>query len=185
MTMPTFTDGAFVHQADLNLLSHGIDQLSLLLTGVPAPRSYIPTATAKLTATQSTTNRTDKTVTFDAAGVNNDVMWVAAQSAFIVQTGGVYVAHGQASFVANSSGTRSCSILLNGVAPDGNGVALAAEGAVSGTDITTVTCQTQPMALAPGAAIYFNVWQSSGGSLNITNSLSGTFMAVTRLGNQT
>jgi hypothetical protein len=185
MTMPTFTDGAFVHQGALNLLSHGIDQLSLLLTGVPAPRSYIPTATAKITSTKSIVNRTDTRITFDAAGVNNDAVWVAAQSAFIIQTGGVYVVHGQAEFSPNSTGTRSCSILLNGVAPDGNGVALGAEGAVSGTDDTTVTCQTQPMALAPGAAVYFNVWQSSGGSLNVTTGLSGTFMSVMRLGNQT
>lgn len=184
MTLPTFTDGVFVHQADLNLLSNGIDQLSLLLTGVVAPRSYIPTATAKITSTQSIANRTDTLVTFDSAGVNNDVIWVAASSAFVIKSGGIYVVYGQACWAPNASGTRSCSVLLNGTAPDGNGIALAAEGAVSSTDRTTLCCQTQPLVLAPGAAVYFNVWQSSGGSLNIDTALSGTFMAVMRQGNQ-
>jgi hypothetical protein len=110
---------------------------------------------------------------------------VAARAAFIIQTGGVYVAFGQACWTANSSGTRSCSILLNGAAPDGNGVALSAEAAPSGTDLATLCAQTPPMALAPGAALYFNVWQSSGGALTLATGLSGTFMGVMRLGNQT
>jgi hypothetical protein len=152
---------------------------------VPAPRAYIPTATAKITSTKSISNRTDTQVIFDSGGVNNDVMWVAARSAFVIITGGVYVAYGQACWAANATGTRSCSILLNGTAPDGNGVALAAEGAVSSGDRTTLCCQTPPMALAPGAAIYFNVWQSSGGLLNLDTGLSGSFMAVMRQGNQT
>jgi hypothetical protein len=185
MTMPTFTDGAFMHQSYLNLLSNGLVNQSLLLTGVPPPRAYIPTATAKITTTHAVANRTDTQVIFDAAGVNNDVMFVAAQAAFVIKTGGVYVAWGQACWTANATGTRSCSILLNGAAPDGNGVALTAEGAPSGSDLATICCQTQPMALSPGAALYFNTWQSSGGSLNLNTGISGTYMAVMRLGNQT
>lgn len=183
--MPTFADGFFIRQSDLNLLSNGVDQLSLALTGVPAPRSYVPTATAKINTTQATADRTDHVVAFNTGGVNNDVMWVAAASAFIINTGGVYVAHGQVCFSQNGTGTRSCSILLNGVAPDGNGVALGAEKAVSAGDLTVVTCQTQPMALAPGAALYLNAWQSSGGALNLNTGFSGTFLSVVRWGNQT
>lgn len=183
--MPTFVDAAFVHQTSLNRLSDGINYQSLLLTGVPAPRQYIPTATAKITSTKSIANRTDTQVVFDSAGVNNDAIWVAAHAAFVIQTGGVYVAFGQACFTANNTGTRSCSILLNGAAPDGNGVALSAMAHPSSTDLATLCVQTPPMALAPGAALYFNVWQSSGGSLTLATGLSGTFMGVMRLGNQT
>lgn len=185
MTLPTFADGAFVHQADLNILSTTVNNQSLLLTGVPAPRTYIPAATAKITSTKSIANATDTIVTFDSAGVNNDAIWVAAQSAFVLQTGGVYVAWGQACFTANATGTRSCSILLNGTFPDGNGVALAANKAPSGTDLATICVQTLPMALAPGAALYFNVWQSSGGALTLATGISGTFMGLMRIGNQT
>jgi hypothetical protein len=178
--MPTFTDGGLVHQGSLNRLSAGVDSVGRLLTGAPAPRAYIPTATASLAAPRSTTNRVDALIGLATFGINNDFM--AGSGGMFIQTGGVYVAFAQVSFAPNASGTRSCSILLNGFAPDGNGVALAAEKAVSATDITTVTCETQPMMLAAGSALFLNAWQSSGGPLNVVTGLSGTFMSVTRLG---
>jgi hypothetical protein len=182
--MPTFVDGNFVHQADLNSLSWGVNDLSLLLTGVPAPRSYIPTATAKLTSTRTLTTGQDTTITFDSAAINNDVIWVAAQSAFVLQTGGVYVAWAQGAFTANATGIRSVSILLNGTAVPSNSVAIGGEKAISGTDITTISAETPPMALAPGAALYYNAFQSSGGNLTLQTGLGGSFMCVMRLGNQ-
>lgn len=181
--MPTFTDGTFVHQGSLAQLATGITNLSVLLNGVPPPRAYVPTAIAKLTSTRSLTTATDTTITFDSATVNNDGIWVAARAAFVIQTGGVYTAYGQGSFTANATGTRSVSILLNGTIVAANSVALAARKAASGTDLTTLCAQTPAMYLAPGATLYFNAWQNSGGTLTIGTGLSGTFMCVERIGN--
>lgn len=182
MTMPTFTDGAFVRQATLNALSTGINNLSLLLTGVPAPRAYVPASTAKITSTKALANTTDTVITFDSAGVNNDAIWTVGQQPFATKTGGVYIAWAQACFTANATGVRVAHILLNGTAVV-NSIAAASEKAPSGTDLATINLETPPMYLAPGATLYFSAWQSSGGSLTLSPNTSGTFMSVVRIGN--
>jgi hypothetical protein len=183
VTMPTFTDGVVVHQASLNALSTGINNIFLLMTGVVAPRTYVPTATAKINTPHLTANTTDTVITFDQAGVNNDNIWTAGQQAFTIQTGGVYLAMAQANFTANNTGVRTCGILLNGTSVAANSVARGSQKSPSATDLATFNAMTAPMSLAPGATLYFTCWQSSGGNLNLDNTLSGAFMSVIRIGN--
>lgn len=182
MTMPTFTDGVVVHAVDLTKLSTGINNLNTLLTGAVAPKVIVPTATARLNSTHSTANATDTVITFDVAGVNNEAIWIAGQQPFTVVTAGVYVAWAQASYIANATGVRTAHILLNGTSVATNAVARASESAPSGTDLSTFSLKTAPMSLAVGATLYFSAWQSSGGALSLDFNLSGTFMAVQRLG---
>lgn len=182
MTMPTFTDGVVVHAVDLTKLPTGINSLNSLLTGGVAPKAIIPTATARLNSTHSTANATDTVITFDVAGVNNEAIWVAGQQPFTVVTAGVYVAWAQASYIANGTGIRTAHILLNGTSVGTNSVARGSEAAPSGTDLATFSLKTPPMSLAVGAQLYFSAWQSSGGALSLDFTLSGTFMAVMRLG---
>lgn len=182
MTMPTFTDGVVVNAATLNKLSTGINNLNSLLTGAVPPRQYVPTSTASINVTHSLANVTDTIITLDAAGVNNDGMWIAGQQPFTVQTAGVYVAWGQVNFTANGTGVRTGGILLNGTSVASNSVARCSEAATSGTDLTTMSMKTQPMSLAVGATLYLTAWQSSGGALNLDPSLSGAFLCVMRIG---
>lgn len=180
--MPTFTDGVVVHATSLNSLSTGINSINSLLTGAVAPRAYVPTATANINTPHSLANATDTIITFDVAGVNNDVLWIAGQQPFTVQTAGIYIAWAQACFTANATGVRTAGILLNGTSVASNSVARASEGAPSGTDLSTMSLKTPPMSLSAGATLYFTAWQSSGGALNLDFVLSGSFMAVMRVG---
>ena len=63
MTMPTFTDGVVVHQAPLNALSTGINNLSTSSLGAPPPRSYVPTLRLRKTAAQTFTTAVNTLVT--------------------------------------------------------------------------------------------------------------------------
>lgn len=185
MTMPTFTDATVVHQASLNSLSTGVNNLSLLMTGVPAPRTYIPTSAAFINTNHSIPNSTDTIVTLDqafSAVVNNDNMWVAGQNAFTIQTGGVYIAYAQLHFDLNATGVRALHILLNGTAVS-NSVAAASDNALNVGEGNAFSARTPPMALAPGATLYLSAYQNSGGALNLTTVLSGTYMSVIRVGN--
>lgn len=182
MTMPTFTDGVVVHATSLNSLSTGINGISSLLTGAVAPRAYVPTATAFINTPHLTANATDTIITFDVAGVNNDNIWTAGQQPFTVQTAGIYIAWAQANYTANATGVRTAHILLNGTSVATNAVARGSIPAPSGTDLGTLCLKTPPMSLSAGATLYFSGWQSSGGGLNLDYLLSGTFMAVMRLG---
>lgn len=182
--MPTFTTGAIVHQYQLNLLAAGITNLSLLLNGVPPTRSYIPAVAVNLTGSQSIPNNTDTTVTWAAAGVNNDTMWASgAADHLLIQTGGVYVAVARPHFASNPTGTRACHIMLNGTSIIANSVAVAASNAVGVSADTIFTAMTPPMRLAPGATLYLSVFQNSGGALNLLTSLSGTMLSAIRMGN--
>lgn len=182
MTMPTFTDGVVVHAVDLTKLPTGINSLNTLLTGAVAPKVIVPTATARINVGHPIANATDTVITFDVAGVNNEAIWVAGQQAFTIVTAGVYIAWAQGSYVANATGIRTAHILLNGTSVASNSVARGAIAAPSGTDLATFSLKTAPMSLAVGATLYFSAWQSSGGSLSLDQTLSGTHMSVMRVG---
>lgn len=181
--MPTFTDGAIVHQASLNLLSTGINNLSLLLSGVVAPRSYVPAATASLNTTQSIANATDQTVSWNTAAVNNDTMWASGSPDHLtIVTAGVYVVAARAHFLANATGTRACHIMTNGTNIIANSVAVTAVNAVGVSADSIFTAVTPPMRLTVGTTLYFSVFQNSGGSLSLTNTLGGTMLSAIRIG---
>ena len=181
--MPTFATGAIVHQAQLNLLSAGVNNLSLILAGVPATRTYVPAAAANINASQSIPNAADTTVTWNTTSINNDSMWSSgAADHLLIQTAGVYVALARTHFTSNATGTRAAHILLNGTNIIANSVAVTAVNAVGVSADTIFTAMTPPMRLSVGAALYLSVYQNSGAGLNLLTSLSGTMLAAIRIG---
>lgn len=181
--MPTFTDSAIVHQGQLNLLSAGINNLSLLAAGVVAPRAYIPAAAANINATQSIANATDQTVVWNAASPNNDGMWASgAADHLIVQSAGVFVGFARVHFASNGTGSRACHVMLNGTSIIANSVGVISVNAVGVSADTIFTCITPPMRLAAGAQLYLSVYQNSGGALNLLTTLSGTMLSAIRIG---
>jgi hypothetical protein len=181
--MPTFTDGQFVRQAPLNTLSTGINNLSYLLAGAAATRSYIPAAAVKITSSQSIANSVDQTVTWNTAGVNNDVMWSsAAPDHLTVVTGGVYVCMAQVHFAANGTGHRAAHIMTNGTSIIANSIAVTAMAAVGTSADTLFLCISPPTRLAVGAQIFLSVYQNSGAALNVLTTLACTALGAIRVG---
>lgn len=183
MTMPTFTDGVVVHQASLNALSTGINSLNSLLTGAVAPRAVIPTCSAFITGAKAVANTTDTVVTFDSTVVNNDSNFVASVSPLTVNTAGNYIAVALAHFATNATGIRALHILLNGTSATSNSIAANNCPAINVGEGNALACTSLPWTMAVGATVYMSVWQSSGGSLNLTTSTGGTWLALYRLGN--
>lgn len=181
--MPTFVTSTFVHQAQLNLLSTGINNLSYLLTGVAATRNYIPAGSASINTSQTISNNQDQTVSWNVAGLNNDVTWSAgAPDHLTIVTPGVYIAWAQAHFAVNATGHRALHVMTNGTSIIANSVAVGAVTAVGVSADTILTALSPPMRLSAGATIYLSVYQNSGGNLNLLNTLSGSFLALARWG---
>jgi hypothetical protein len=184
MTMPTFVDGSIVRQGPLNLLPTGITNLSILLNGVPPTRAYIPALNVFINTPQTIANNTDQTVSWNAASINNDVMWaVGSPTKVTIKTGGVYIAVAQVHFTANANGIRASHIMLNGTNIIANSVAVTAVNRLNAGAGNAFTAMTNPMRLAPGATIYLSVFQNSGGGLNVDTPESGTYLSVFRWGN--
>lgn len=183
--MPTFADDQLVTAAILNLLPSGVNALGSLVTGAVAPRAYVPTVGASINTTHSVATGTDTIITMDTAGINNDVMWTAAVNHLTIKTAGIYVVWAQATFDANTTGVRALHILLNGTSVTTNQVGAAGSNALSlvGGSITQIMARTPPLSLAVNATLYLSVFQNSGGALNTLNTISGTYLCATRIGN--
>lgn len=167
MTMPTFTDGTLVHQASLNSLSTGINNLSSYLLGAVPPRTYLPYAALHQSAAQSIPTNADTLLNFDTADVNNDNMWVSsANNQLTVQTAGTYAVFAQASFVGNATSDRYLFILMNGTSTSTNAVAEDHQAGLNAGDGNLLHCSAFLPSLAAGATLYLSVWQGSGGALN-------------------
>lgn len=183
MTLPTFTDGVLVHATSLTALSTGVNGINTLLTGAVAPRSYIPTAHAKITSNKTISNNLDTIVTFDAAGINNDAAWATAVNHFTIKTAGTYIAWAQCNFAAAAGGIRAAYILLNGTSVTTNAVAAGFDNAFNFGGGNFFCVATPPMALAVNATLYFSVYQNCGVSLALAATTeSGNFMSLIRLG---
>ena len=182
MTMPTFLDGVLVHAASLTSLSTGVNSINTLLTGANAPRNYVPTATANITADHTISNNLDTIITFDAAGVNNDAAWTSGVNHFTIKTAGVYLALAQAHFTAAAGGIRAAYILLNGTSVATNAVGAAFRNPLNFGDGNFFAVAAPPMSLAVNATLYFSVYQNSGGSLALNAGDSGAFMSLIRIG---
>lgn len=178
----TFAAGQFMHQTYFNAMSVWENNIGLVLTGAVPPRGYIPTAHALLTANQSTANSTNTIVSFGSAGINNDGMWSAgAPDHFTIQTDGMYYVTGQVHFDLNSTGSRAAHILLNGTSVY-NSIAAFSQNAVGSGEGSAIPIIMSPIKFVAGTTLYLQVWQSSGGALNVTTTLSGTFLSVVRVG---
>lgn len=181
MTMPTFIDGVMVNATMLTALSTGVNALNTVATGAVAPRAYVPTLGVQITSLQSIGNNANTLVSWNSASPNNDTMW-SSGSTITIKTAGVYIAWFQAHFVAASGGIRAAYILLNGTAV-GNAVASRFTNPLTSGDGSFYPLITPPLQLAVNATLAGMVYQnSSGGSLSLDTSDSGTFMGVIRLG---
>lgn len=184
LVMPTFTDGTFVRQGDLNTLATGISDISTVLTGAGAPRNYVPALYASITSSHSIPRNVDTVITFDAASINNDGMWTSGQSALTIQTGGIYIAAAQAHLAPNTGTAIACHIQLNGTSVF-NAVAACATQGINSGEGNAMVAVSPPLILPPGSTLYISVFQNTSGSVNVTTTNSGTFISIVRIGNQT
>jgi hypothetical protein len=171
-----------MHQTWLNAMSVWVNNIGHTLTGSAPPRAYVPTSHARLTGTQSIPDSTDTIVSFGAAGINNDGMWVSGNpDHFTIQTDGLYYVTGQVHFDLNSTGSRAAHILLNGTSVY-NSIAAFTQNAVGSGEGSAIPIVMSPIKFVAGTTLYLQVWQNSGGALNVTTTLSGTFLSVVRVG---
>lgn len=183
MTMPTFTTATVPTAANLNAVITGIRSLNSLLMGQASPATvYTPAVTAYVNVPHAVATGTDTVITFDAITVNDDNGWVASNSQLTVHTAGIYIASAMAHFDPNATGERFIHILLNGTSVVSNCVAAASQDANNVGEGNAFTAISQPLSLAVGAQVYLSVFQSSGGSLNVDITLSGTALSLLRIG---
>ncbi|MFD1145983.1 hypothetical protein [Saccharothrix hoggarensis] len=180
MSSPTsFVDGVLVHQADLNNLSVNIDTLTQLTQGKPAASgvSHKPMAMVKLTSPQPVNNSTDLIVPWHAEVYDFDNLWTpGSANRFSVQTSGKYVIRMGTDWSANATGLRTTKIFVNGTS-NANTVAGYSAPPPSAFD-AFYTVESPPVSLAAGASVYFDVFQSSGVTLDLGLSFGGTWASI-------
>jgi hypothetical protein len=182
MTMPTFVDAAVTTFTDLNTLGTGIVNLANLLTGSTTSRQFVPAATAYINTPKPVVTATDTVIRFDAATVNDDYIWAANSNALIVNTPGIYVAAAMVHIDANGAGERFLHILLNGTTVSTNTIAAGSQNGNGSGEGNAFTAMSQPLTLAAGATVYLSVFQSSGSTLNVDITFSGTALSLLRIG---
>jgi hypothetical protein len=136
------------------------------------------------TADQSIPDNAPTVVTFDAeqfdtAGMHDNV---TNNSRITIQTPGVYLIVGQASWATNASGRRDLSFKLNGNFASGSGPwGTLSKPANAGFDAANIS---QVAVLAAADYVELSVFQSSGGALNLKGGASdtGTCLTVIYLG---
>ena len=180
VTMPTFTDGGIPTAANLNAIATGINNLGSLLTGVAATRQVIPVASCYINAAQAIATGADTLVTFNAATINEDYLWIPSVGHHVVNTAGTYILWAQINFDYNATGIRAAHMLVNGTSVATNSVAAGSGNPanVVGNIGTAFVCMSPPLALTAGANVYLSVFQNSGGPLNLIHNESGTSMPL-------
>lgn len=176
MTMPTFTDGVVVHQASLNSLSTGINNLSTYTLGAAPPRTYVPTLRLRKNGQTTITTNLNTNVSWDTIDVNTDNMFtLSAPTVITVQTAGSYAVMVEYGWVQNSTGGRVLWVNKNGSNPSANGIGIdeqAASGPISTSRGNTHHIANMLPNCVVGDTFVVTVFQSSGGGLaNIPNTL--------------
>jgi hypothetical protein len=113
-------------------------------------------------ATQSIPNITDTAISFDTANSNASGLWVSG-SQVEVPVSGLYLAFGQVAFATNNTGIRYIFIEVNG---NPVGATDSKDGMVSGPTYMNVP---RPLQLAAEDVVELDVYQASGGNLNVTS----------------
>lgn len=181
MVMPTFTDGSVVHQAGLNGLSTGINNLNTVVTGAVAPRAYVPIARLRRVNAQTFPNAINTLVQWDTVDVNNDNMFtLVSPTQVLVQTAGSYALDVEFGWTANSAGGRVLWGCKNGTSPT-NYVATDEQAAGSTASGIYPTGRGNTLHIATvlpncvvGDLFSVMVYQNSGGGL--ANANGGTFV---------
>lgn len=186
-TIPSFTDGSVVHQADLNALASNLTNLYNYNQG--AFNSQRPAVMATQTATQSIATSTAATVSFNQAGPNVGNMWTASTPAqIVIQIPGMYYLFGQVRYDVFAGATLGIvargNILINGTNP--------ATNSVSNTDVPFMTAGNGPTSaawyvanLAAGATVYLSTLQNTGGTIPTSLLYGGSFLSAFYIGSST
>ncbi len=181
--MPTFVDGSLVHQADLNLLSTGINNLSNIVTGAPAPRAYVPHASLKQTVSQSIPPATDVLINLDVAESNPDNMWVpSVANTVTIRTAGSYEVDCQFPLQTPASDIY-LFLLVNGTSTSVNNV--GGEDHKPGfntNDGQVLHANAFFPSLAVGSVIYMSVWHSASGNVSTTVGRTCARLNIRRMG---
>lgn len=168
MTMPTFADGAVVHDTTLNLLSAGINNLSTYTLGAVPPRSYNPTLRLRRVAAFSVATTVNTPVSWDTVDVNNDNMFtLSAPSTITIQTAGSYALTVEWGWSTSSAGDRVIWGTKNGVSTTANSVCTDEQhGAalITGRGNTMHIATVMPSCIV-GDTFFALVFQNSGGAL--------------------
>lgn len=177
-TPPTFIAGDPVAAAELNQLGDGITELQAVAEGVTFSGCQI-----KRTANQSIPNTTWTVVTWQTESGGFDIGgWWSSGTDIIVPAGAIpsgatsiaIDVNARTSFASNGTGSRFIRTLLNGTQTE-----KTPSPALGGGDSTEVTIYDTIVVVA-GDVLTVEVYQSSGGALNITG--TNTKITVERRG---
>lgn len=181
MTMPTFTDGTVVHQASLNSLSTGINNLSTYTLGAAPPRSYVPICRLRRVAGQTITNNTNTTISWDTIDSNPDNMFtLVSPTQITIQTAGTYALDVEFGFTASTTGGRVLWGTKNGTSTTANSVCTDEQNGIMGPTGrgNTMHIATVLPSCVVGDTFFVIAYQNSGGSLT---SITSGFQPVSSL----
>lgn len=168
--------GVPIPNAGVWLISDGKDLLaigSVAAAGrTPAPRSY-------RTTSQTITTGTDTAITFEAVDADPLTSWSAGSpTRLTVVAAGRYLATGTIRFASNATGYRQGSIVLGGATVIGRVILPT----VSGNSVEFAVVSSA-VTLAAGNYLELNVWQNSGGNLDVLADTNySTSLTLTYLG---
>jgi hypothetical protein len=134
-------------------------------------------ARVTLIGDQSIGNNSNTTVQFNTVEFDDSGFWNAAAFRFEIPAGmgGLYSIQTNVCFASNSTGNRSCNLVVTG----------ARVGTVwmapNPTNVTRLFCAAT-VPLVAGDTVLTQAFQTSGGSLNVTgSSTNNTFLSIARI----
>lgn len=133
----------------------------------------LPYALVSVNATQSIPNTTVTAKVFGTVDYDDDSLWDAVNNKFVIPAAALIEVKANIDWNASSSGTRHLSPEVNGSVAAGLGLSLVAP-AVSNTRQQT----TGTLKVAANAELTVNVYQNSGGALDVLAAPHGSWFSV-------
>lgn len=133
-----------------------------------------PVCEARQATPQSIANSSWVSVTFDTNDYNNDSMHSTTTNTtrFTATTAGRYMFTAQCNFAANNTGARALKFAITRVAGVGlvsGAINKVGQIAVPGSSLDISLCTTMVVYMAATDYVEAQVWQSSGGALNLAS----------------
>ena len=158
-------EGAFWYRSDT-------DRLMMHNGSIVIPVSNVPRAGASRVTTQSVTNSAWNLVTFTVEDIDTDAMFsTGSGDRFTCVTPGRYMACFNASFASNATGLRGYAMAKGVVPGTGFFVESLLSVATAGGHVCAVAGE---VVLAAGETVSCQVFQNSGGALNLVPGGAGT-----------
>lgn len=149
--------------------------------GAAAASGFVGAVAYKSASAQSTSNNTDTIITFDAEEFDTDgfhsTVTNTGRMTIPAGKGGKYLCIANIIFAANATGARSINFMKNGTSA---GAFQQLNNA--GASTSTIFCVSGILDLVATDYVEINIFQSSGGTLNINNNQAGTRFAIQYLG---